>query len=87
MDVPSLVRRQNTFEDNVTGKVFDSSSAPYLARECGEQIYAADLDINSFSNFLRESFAKSPREYVISQFSEAKMLEKLFVILTNGETR
>lgn len=87
MDVPSLVRSQITFKDNVTGKDFDSSSAPYLARECGEQISATDLDINSFSNFLKESFAKSPREYVISQFSNAKMFENLFIIFTNGDTR
>ena len=87
MDVPTLVRSQDSFEDNVTGKDFDSSSAPYLSRECGAQIYATDLNIDSFFTFLKESLAKSPREYVISQFSAAKMLDKLLIILRNGNTR
>ena len=83
MDVPSLVRIRDSFEDSVTNKVFASSSAPYLTRECGEEIYASDLNMNSFSNFLNQSIDKSPREYVLSEFSSTNTFKKLLIILTN----
>jgi hypothetical protein len=87
MDVPSLVRSQNTFVDNVTGKAFKSSPAPYLTEECGKEINASDLNIDSFSNFLNKTFDMGPRKYVISHLSTERILEKLLTILTNGDTR
>jgi hypothetical protein len=83
MDVPSLVRIRDSFTDTVTGKEFESSSAPYLSRECGEEIHASDLNMGTFSNFLNQSIEKSPREYVLSEFSSANSLQKLHKILTN----
>jgi hypothetical protein len=83
MDVPSLIRIHDSFEDAVTDQVFESSSAPYLTRECGEEIYASDLNMNSFSNFLNQSIDKSPREYVLSEFSPTNSFEKLQTILTD----
>ena len=83
MDVPSLVRIRDSFTDTVTGKEFESSSAPYLSRECGEEIHASDLNMGTFSNFLNQSIEKSPRKYVLSEFSAANSLQKLHKILTN----
>lgn len=83
MNVPSLVRIRDTFTDTVTGKEFESSSAPYLSRECGQEIHAPDLNMSTFSDFLNQLIEKSPREYVLSEFSPANTVEKLNKILTN----
>jgi hypothetical protein len=81
MDIPTLVRSQELFVDRVTGKVFASSAAPYLDRECGEEFSAANLNFNTISKFLNDSITKSPRDYVLSEFSPRKILEQLFFIL------
>ena len=81
MNVPTLVRSHESFADVVTGRVFASSPAPYLDRECGEVISASNLNLGSISNFLNESRTKNPREYVLSEFSPAKSLEKLISVL------
>lgn len=82
MYIPTLVRRQELYEDKFTGKVFASSSAPYLVQECGQDFSASQLDIKLISSFLAEPIKMSLRDYVVSEFSAAKSLEKLLTILT-----
>ena len=82
MNIPTLVRRQESYEDKFTGKVFASSSAPYMVQECGQDFSASQLDIKLISSFLTDLINMGPRDYVVSEFSAAKSLEKLHTILT-----
>jgi len=83
MNVPTLVRRHESYVDEVTGKAFASSSAPYLVQECGQDFYSSQLDIKLISSFLNDLSKMGPRDYAVSEFGRAILFEKLHTILTS----
>jgi hypothetical protein len=81
MNVPTLVRNENTYKDEITKKTFEASGAPYLVQECGELIPANLLTANLIVEFLNHSNEKNPRDYVVEVYSREKSIKNLISIL------
>ena len=81
MDVPTLVRRKSNFKDEVTGKEFESSSAPYLTKLTGAFSVTEHMGVDDVKTFLLNLDRYEPRRYVIENFTVNQQLtvaRKLF---------
>jgi len=82
VNVPTFVRESNTYSDEISGKTFVSSSAPYLNPACGEFINMSTFTSESLRNFLLLSEHLKPREFVLQNYSKSKMSSELIELFT-----
>ncbi len=82
MDVPTLVRRKNTYVDKLTSRIYPCSSAPYLSPEAGQFSETESLTENDLINFFNPSFKFHPRRYVNENFTLNEKIRDIYELIS-----
>lgn len=81
VNVPTFVRTRNQFLDDVSGRTFESSSAPYLNESCGEFFDASTFSTDTLRHFRGLSDSLKPRIFVLQNYSKSRVSTDLMKIL------
>jgi hypothetical protein len=81
MDVPTLVRRKDTYFDQIGSVLFAATSAPYLTPETGCFSETESLQIIDLKKFFSSISEFHPREYVMQNFTLDKKLQEALSLL------
>lgn len=81
MDVPTLVRRKDTYFDEISSVLFPASAAPYLTPETGSFSETESLKVIDLEKFFSSISMFQPREYVIQKFTLDKKIQEALLLL------
>ncbi len=81
MDVPTLVRRKNTFVDKSTSSTFPCSSAPYLTSEAGQFSESESLTEKDLGIFFDSLDRFQPRIYATENFTLNKRMRDIYELV------
>ena len=81
MDVPTLVRRKDTYFDEIGSALFPATSAPYLTSETGCFSETESLTVIDLENFFCSISEFKPREHVMQNFTLDKKIQEALSLL------
>ncbi len=82
MDVPTLVRRKNTYLDTSTSRIYRCSSAPYLTSEVGQFSESESLTENDLRIFFDSLDRFQPRIYASENFTLNKKMREIYELVS-----